>query len=142
MAIAQHRAPTVYAVPTAWAATLALAIGVVLGVGIALALFPDVNGFTTGLAYGLILGIPAAVAVIFARRAAEQGALPWLVGLMGVLGVVLIAALLFALTQVDLQLAPLGAALGIVTGGISLYLGLRLAHQRRDEPSRAVHRRD
>lgn len=142
MAIAQHRAPTAYALPTIQAAALAVVIGVLLGVAIAMAIFPDAQGFATGVSYGLILGIPAAVAVVFARRAAEQGARPWLVGLVGVLGVTLIAALLFALTQADPRLAPVGAALGAITGAASLFLGLRLARPRREVPHRPLHRRD
>ena len=141
MAVAQHRAPTAYAVPTPWAAALAVGIGLVAGVGIALAVAPGPSAFATGITYGLILGIPAAVAVVFARRAVEQGATSWMVGLIGLGGVVVVAALLFALTQLDVGMAPVGAALGIATGILSLVAGLSLARHRREGEQDVMPRR-
>lgn len=132
MAVAQHRAPTAYAVPTPGAAALALAIGIVAGLAIAPLTAPGPSSFTTGLMYGLILGVPAAVAIVFARRAIEQGAQPWVVALVSLGCVVVVATLLFALTQLSVLMAPVGAALGIVTGIVSLVAGLALARQRRD----------
>lgn len=140
MAIAQHRAPTDYAVATPVAALLAVALGVVVGLAIALVFSPDMQGVTTGLTYGLILGVPAAIAVVFARRAIVQGASIWAVGVGAVLTIVIVAALLFALTQVDARLAPVGAVLGLGTAVFSLYLGLRLTHTRRPAGA-GVHRR-
>ena len=52
----------------------------------------------------------------------------------------LIAALLFALTQFDVSMAPVGAALGVATGALSLGVGLWLA-QRSDRSTEATHRR-
>ncbi|MCH1883752.1 hypothetical protein [Agrococcus sp. ARC_14] len=136
MAEAQHRAPIAYVVPTAWAAAIAIALGVVAGIGVGLAMAPGVPGLRTGVLLGLALGVPAAVAVIFSRRAVQQGARPLLVAPFGLAGVVLMAALLFALTQLDPRMAAVGAALGVATGCISLMTGLRPARLRHDaEPS-------
>lgn len=139
MAIAQHRAPIDYTVPAVWAALLALGVGLVAGLAISLVTAPT-QGLAQGLVLGLILGIPAAVAVVFSRRAVSQGAQPWLVTAFGLPTLVLVAALLFALTQVDVTMAPIGAALGIATGAISLGVGLWLAN-RPEEESKPGHRR-
>ncbi|GEK81168.1 hypothetical protein [Agrococcus baldri] len=139
MAVAQHRAPIDYTVPVAWAAVLALVVGVVAGLAISLVTAPG-QGLMRGIVLGLVLGIPAAVAVVFSRRAVDQGAQPWLVTALGLLALVLVAALLFALTQVDLSMAPIGGALGIATGLVSLGVGLWLANRPEGE-SRPEHRR-
>lgn len=140
MATAQHRAETDYVVPMGWAAILALGIGFLTGFGIAFLLVPLSQAPTTGLIFGLILGVPAAVAVVFARRTVAQGARTWMVGLVGVLGVVVAAAMLFALTRLDAQLAPIGGALGISTGILSLTAGLWMVRRRRDPGSELMHR--
>ncbi|WP_347754186.1 hypothetical protein [Agrococcus sp. ProA11] len=141
MADAQHRAETTYAVPTAWAAVLALAIGLLTGFGIAFVIVPLSHAPATGLNFGLILGVPAAVAVVFARRTVAQGARTWTVGLVGVLAVVVVAAMLFALARLDAQLAPIGGALGTVTGIFSLTAGLWMVRRRHDRGSGLMHRR-
>ncbi|WP_206446162.1 hypothetical protein [Agrococcus sp. KRD186] len=140
MAIAQHRAPIDYRVPLAWAAVIALAVGVVAGFALGLASAPGGQGLQRGLILGLALGVPASVAVVFGRRFVDQGAQPWLVTALGLSVMVLIAALLFALTQFDVSMAPVGAALGVATGALSLGVGLWLA-QRSEHPSQATHRR-
>lgn len=140
MAIAQHRAPIDYTVPLAWAAALALAVGVGAGFAMGLASAPGGEGLQRGVILGLALGVPAAVAVVFTRRFVDQGAQPWLVTVLGLAVMVLIAALLFALTQFDVSMAPVGAALGVATGALSLGVGLWLA-QRSERSSDASHRR-
>lgn len=140
MAIAQHRAPIDYSIPLAWAAALALGVGVIVGIVIGVATASGPQGIARGIVLGLILGVPAAVAVVFSRRAVDQGAQPWLVTAVGLAGIVVVAAMLFALTQLDLSMAPVGAALGIATGLVSLGVGLWLAHRQQSEAS-PEHRR-
>jgi drug/metabolite transporter (DMT)-like permease len=141
MAIAQHRAPIDYTVPLAWAAVLALAVGVVAGFTIGVVAVPDGQGVSRGLILGLALGVPAAVAVVFSRRAVDQGAQPWLVTALGLAVLVLVAALLFGLTQFDVSMAPVGAGLGVATGAISLGVGLWLAQRRERTGDPQQHRR-
>ncbi len=140
MAVAQHRAPVVYAVPSPWAAALALALGMAAGLLIGVTTQPG-QGLGRGLLLGVILGGPASVAVVFARRAVEQGARWWLVAAVGVGALVVVAALLFALTQLDPAMAPLGALVATVVGACSLGAGLRLVHRRRDAAVEPGHRR-
>lgn len=141
MAVAQHRAPVVYAVPSPWAAALALAIGIGAGMLIALATQPAQQAFERGILLGLILGAPAAVAVVLSRRAVEQGAPWWLVAALGLGALAVVAALLFALTQLDPSMAPLGALVAAAVGVLSLGAGLRLVHRRRDDAAEPGHRR-
>lgn len=140
MAVAHHRAPPVFAMRTGRAAVLAIGIGLVIGFGVAVAIRPDLQGVATGLSYGIILGIPAAVAVVFVRRTVEYSARPCVIALAGVLGVVLAATLLFALTQFDARMAPMGAALGVVTGVASLVAGLARTHHRPEGEQVMTHR--
>lgn len=132
MAVAQHRAPVVYAVPMPWAAGLALGLGLAAGMLIGITTAPGAQGLERGVLLGLILGLPAAVAVVFSRRAVEQGSPWWLVAVVGVGALVAVAALLFALTQLDLGMAPLGGAVAVAVGAVSLAAGLRLAQRRRE----------
>lgn len=133
MTTAQHRAPVEYTVPMVWAAALAVGVGLLAGLVIGLVTAPDQQSVSRGLLLGLILGVPAGVAVVFSRRAVAQGAPPWLVSAGGLMALVLVAALLFALSQLDVAMAPLGAALGVATGVVSLGIGLWLVHRGESE---------
>lgn len=141
MGIARHRTPTDYAVPMPWAALVALAIGLLTGFGIAVAIGPVAQAPTTGLGFGLILGISASVAVVFARRTVTQGAPTWAVALVAVLAVVVVAAMLFALSRLDARLAPVGGALGISTAILSLTAGLWMVRRPAEPGSALLHRR-
>lgn len=141
MGTARHRAPTDYAVPTPWAAVFAVMIGLLIGFGIAVVIGPVSQAPTTGLSFGLILGVSASVAVVFARRTVAQGARTWVVAPVAVLVVVVVAAMLFALTRLDAQLAPVGGALGISTAILSLTAGLWMARRSEEPGSALMHRR-
>lgn len=131
MAFAQHRrTPIAFTVPTRWAAAVAVMVGVVIGLGVWGALLPRHAPLVIGIALGLILGLPAAVAVVFARRTVEQGARRWQVAAFGLPCMLVIAAMLFALIQRDASLAPVGAAAGVATGLVSLAIGLSSWHRR------------
>lgn len=140
MALAQHRAPREFTVPTRWAAAVAVGVGVVIGLVVWIAVLPGHRPVTTGILLGMMLGLPAMVAVVFARRTVAQGVSRWLVGALGVLGLLVVAALLFALSQVDAGQAPLGALAGVVTGLVSLAVGLS-QWGRGAEPEARVHER-
>ncbi|SDS41577.1 hypothetical protein [Agrococcus carbonis] len=137
MTVAQHRAPIVYAVSTRAAVWLAIAVGLVSGMSAALASAPEQQRVTAGIALGLALGLPAAVAVVLTRRAVEQGAHPLRVAAMALAGIVVAAALLFGLVQVDAGMAAIGALLGVTTGVVTLLAALWLAHTRRRDGASA-----
>jgi hypothetical protein len=129
MAVAQHRAPTVFAVPTGWAVAAALGAGVLIGVLLGVLFSPDAQGLQVGVTYGAILGLPAAVAVVFSRRSMQQGTHLWMLALVAVASVAIMAALLFALSQLSLAMAPAGLVLGAATAIVALLVGLWTAHR-------------
>lgn len=140
MAFAQHRrTPVEFTVPTRWAAAVAIVVGVLIGLGVWGAVLPRQDPLATGIALGLILGLPASVAVVFGRRTVQQGARRWQVAALGLPCMLVIAAMLFALMQRDASLAPIGAAAGVATGLVSLAIGL--SRHRREVPQPREHAR-
>lgn len=124
MTAVEHRAHSPFALATRWASLLAIAIGVVTGVAIALAAFPDVQGLVVGLGYGLVPGVLSAIGVTLARRAIVHGTPFWRAVTIVVLAVAAATGLLFALTQLAIEMAPIGVLLGAWTAAIATFAGL------------------
>ncbi len=59
----------------------------------------------------------------------QQGTHLWMLGLVAVASVAIMAALLFALSQLSLAMAPAGLVLGAATAIVALLVGLWTAHR-------------
>ena len=124
MTAIQHRAHTAFALPVATAALIAVGIGVLSGMLLAVAVMPDPQAVAVGAGYGLIPGVLAAVGVVVARRALLHGIRYWREVAIVVLSVAAATGLLFALTQLALELAPVGVLLGAWTSLLATVAGL------------------
>lgn len=124
MTAIQHRAHTAFALPVATAALIAVGVGVLSGMLLAIAVMPDPQAVAVGAGYGLIPGVLAAVGVVVARRALLHGIRYWREVAIVVLSVAAATGLLFALTQLALELAPVGVLLGAWTSLIATVPGL------------------
>lgn len=117
MTQAQHRARIGFAISTTHAALIALGLGVAVGLLIATAL-------SSGVLYGLLLGTPAVVAVLVARRAVQRHYHPWLAGIVVVAGTSVVVALLFWLTQLSVDMLPVGAVTGTFVALIAVAIAI------------------
>jgi O-antigen/teichoic acid export membrane protein len=124
MTQAQHRARIGFAISTAHAALIALGLGVAVGLLIATAFSPDLQGFGVGVLYGLLLGAPAVVAVLVARRGVRRHYHPWLAGIVVVAGTSVVVALLFWLTQLSVDMLPVGAVTGALVALIAVAIAI------------------
>ncbi|ROR66396.1 hypothetical protein [Agrococcus jenensis] len=119
-----HRAHPGFALAVGWAAAVAVAVGVVSGALIALAAIPDLQALAVGSGYGLIPGVLAAVGVVVARRELAHDVPYWRAVSIVVLAVACATGLLFALTQMAIELAPVGVLLGAWTSLVATCIGL------------------
>jgi hypothetical protein len=124
MTAIQHRAHTAFALPLGWAALVAVGIGVVTGLLLAVAGIPDPEAAAIGAGYGLIPGVLSAVGVVIARRGVLHGIGYWRDVAIVVLSIAAVTGLLFALTQLALELAPIGVLLGGWTSLLATAVGL------------------
>ncbi len=129
MTAIQHRAHSAFALAPAWAAVVAIAIGVVSGILLAVVAIPDPRAIAVGAGYGLIPGVLAAVGVVAARRAVVHGTQYWREVAIVVLSIAAATGLLFALTQLALELAPIGVLLGAWTSLLATSAGLLRARR-------------
>lgn len=129
MTAVEHRAHSSFALASPWASLLAIAIGVVTGAAIALAAFPDPQGLVVGLGYGLVPGVLAAIGVTLARRAILHGTGYWRAFGFVVGAVAAVTGLLFALSQLAVEMAPVGVVVGAWTSAIATFVGLLRARR-------------
>ncbi|WP_306231472.1 hypothetical protein [Agrococcus beijingensis] len=124
MTAVEHRAHSSFAMATPWVSMLAIAIGVVTGAAVALAAFSDPQGLAAGAGYGLVPGVLAAIGVSIARRAVVHRTRFWRALGLVVVVVAAVTAVLFAITQLTIEMAVIGFLLGAFTAAVATFVGL------------------
>ena len=119
-----HRAHARFALAVGWAAAVAVAVGVASGALLALAVVADLQALAVGSGYGLIPGVLAAIGVVVARRELTHGVPYRRAVSIVVLSVACATGLLYALTQMAIELAPVGVLLGAWTSLVATCIGL------------------